>query len=96
LGQALRWGRVARNVATLVDPPRIEDHEIEPLSPKQAQAFLKSISGDRLEALYSVALAVGLRKGEALGLRWGDIDLEKGFLTVRWSLQRINGQLSLT
>lgn len=59
LGQALRWGQVARNVATLVDPPRVEDHEIEPLNPQQAQAFLKSISGDRLEALYSVALAVG-------------------------------------
>ena len=96
LGQALRKSQVARNVATLVDPPRVDRHEIEPLNPNKAQKFLRSIKGDRLEALYSVALAVGLRKGETLGLRWQDIDLEHNTLTVRWSLQRINGKLSLT
>ncbi len=93
--QALRWEIVARNAATLVDAPRVPHHEIKPFTPDQARAFLDAIRGDRLEALYSVALALGLRKGEVLGLRWDDIDLEKGTLTVRSSLQRIDGKLTL-
>jgi integrase len=56
---------------------------------------LASISGDRLEALYSVALTMGLRQGEALGLRWQDIDLEMGYLRVCKQLQRVNGKLQL-
>jgi integrase len=68
--------------------------EIRPLNPDQARAFLDGIRGNRLEALYSVALALGLRRGEALGLRWEDIDLEVGTLTVRRSLQRVDRALS--
>lgn len=49
----------------------------------------------RLEALYAVVLAVGLRQGEALGLRWQDVDLEKGIIRVVNQLQRVNGQLRL-
>ena len=85
--QALRWGLVARNAASLVEAPRIQRPEITPLDPEQAAVFLKAAEGDRLEALYSVALAVGLRQGEALGLRWQDVDLEKGELRVRVALQ---------
>lgn len=51
--------------------------------------FLDAVHGDRLEALYSVALAVGLRQGEALGLHWQDVDLDQGLLRVRLTLQRI-------
>lgn len=96
LGLALKWGLVVRNVATLVDSPRVERHEVEPLNPDQARAFLQAASGDRLEALYTVALALGLRQGEALGLRWEDIDLDTGNLHVRKQLQRIDGKLRLT
>jgi integrase len=53
--------------------------------------FLDSIVGDRLEALYSVALTMGLRQGEALGLRWQDIDLELGYLRIANQLQRVHG-----
>jgi len=95
LGQAHRWGMVARNVATLVSPPSVKRSEIQPFSPEQARAFLQATKGDRLEALYSVALAVGLRRGEALGLRWQDVDLERGTLTVNKSLQRIGSKLTL-
>ena len=70
LGQALKWGLVVRNVATLVTPPRAERHEIHPLTPEQARRLLDAARGDRLEALYRVALSLGLRRGEALGLRW--------------------------
>jgi integrase len=92
---AVRWGVVARNVATLVDAPRVPHPEMQPLNPDQARNFLEAMRGDRLEALYSVAMAIGLRQGEALGLRWNDIDLEAGTLTVSHALQRIGGKLQL-
>jgi integrase len=66
--------------------------EVKPFTPDEARLFLEVIRGDRLEALYSVALAVGLRQGEALGLRWGDIDLNSGTLRVRSALQWLYGK----
>ena len=95
LNDALRWGLVARNVATLVRPPKWVRFEIRPLDPAQARAFLEAVRGDRLEALYSVALAIGLRQGEALGLRWEDVELEAGVIHVRKALQRIDGRWQL-
>lgn len=91
LADALKWGLVARNAASLVEPPRVRQEEVRPLSPLEAQALLDAVRGDRLEALYSVALALGLRQGEALGLRWEDVDLDAAVLSVRRSLQRIDG-----
>ncbi len=95
LNQALRWGMVSRNAAALVDGPRVERYEIQPFSSDEARRFLAALKGDRLEALYSVALTMGLRQGEALGLRWQDIDLEMGYLRVTKQLQRIDGQFVL-
>lgn len=95
LGQALKWGLVARNVATLVDPPRSQRHDIRPLTPEQAGQFLTAARGDRLEALYAVAVSVGLRQGEILGLRWEDVDLDAGVLRVRVALQRLDGKPQL-
>lgn len=66
LNQALRWGLVARNVATLVDTPRIEQGVFTPLDSQQARRLLRG-QGDRLEALYRIALSLGLRRGEILG-----------------------------
>lgn len=83
LGQALKWNLVSRNVATLVDPPRQVRHEISPLSPDECQRLLVEVRGDRLEALFVVALATGARQGELIGLRWSDLDLDAGTLTVR-------------
>lgn len=93
LGQALKWGLVARNVATLADAPHVEHVEVEPLTPQEARAFLDAVHGDRLEALYTVGFALGLRRGEALALRWDDIDFDAGTLRVRRALQRIEGKL---
>jgi integrase len=95
LSVARRWELVDRNVATLVDPPRATRTQIYPLDPNEARRFLESVRGDRLEALYSVALALGLRQGEALGLRWHDIDLNVGVLRVQHQLQRIDTKLTL-
>lgn len=78
LGQAYRWGIVQRNVAAVVIPPRVTRSEVRPFDPDQARAFLAAMRGDRLEALYTVAIACGLRQGEALGLRWQDVDMGAG------------------
>jgi len=95
LGLAVRWDVVTRNVARLVDRPRIERRPIKPLSPDEARQFLRAIRGHRLEALFSVALALGLRQGEALGLRWEDVDFSANTLRVSHQLQRIGGKLVL-
>jgi integrase len=95
LGHAERMGLVSRNVARLALPPRIPRRRVSPLTVEQARTFLGAINGDRLEALYLVALGVGLRQGEILGLRWPDVDFPAGTLTVRHALARIDRQLVL-
>jgi len=69
LNHARKWNLVARNAAELVEPPRSTRFKIKPLSPEQARALLEATKGARLEALYAVALACGLRMGVVLGLR---------------------------
>ena len=95
LNKAVRWGYLERNVAALTDPPRTRVHEINVLSPAQARSLLDQVAGSRLEALYAVALAVGLRQGEALGLRWEDVDLDEGSMAIRHALQRQGSGLIL-
>jgi integrase len=92
LNVAMRDSLVGRNVAALAAPPRIPEHEVRALSRGDARALLEAVRGDRLEALFTVALALGLRQGEALALRWTDINLDDGALTVQRSLQRVNGE----
>jgi integrase len=87
LGQAERWGLVPRNVAKLVDSPKVKRPEIKPLSPVQCRSLLNAAKGERLEALYIVALGIGLRKGELLGLRWEAVNLDSRTLRVNSSLQ---------
>lgn len=95
LGQALRWGLVNRNVATLIDPPKVQRYKVKPMDRAQAEALLAAVQGHRLEALFTIALAVGLRQGEALGLKWADLDLDGKSLSVRHALQRVDGKLEL-
>jgi len=91
LKQALRWGLVARNVSEATDPPRAQRKEIRPLTPEQVRALLKTAHGDRLEALYMLAITTGLRQGELFGLRWEDVDLGTGKLSVRQALTTPKG-----
>lgn len=95
LDRAFKWGLVTRNVATLIDRPRAVRPQIVPFTPMQARAFLNAIKGERLEALYVLALAEGLRQGEVLGLQWSNVDLDEGTVTVRVALQRVNTKLQL-
>lgn len=83
LNQALRWNLVVRNVADLVDAPRPKRNEIAPLTSEQASAFLKAAEDDRFYALYVLALTSGMRQAELLGLRWAEVDWERGIVAVR-------------
>jgi integrase len=94
LNVALKDESIARNPAALVDPPRGAAREVEPLTPDEARRFLAAIEGNRLEALYVTAVSLGLRQGEAIALRWRDVDLETGTLRVRFALQRIRPRQS--
>ena len=87
LNVAVKDQALIRNVAALVDPPRVMAKEVQPLVPDEARRFLKAVEGDRLEALFTVAVSLGLRQGEALALRWQDVNLETGKLRVRYALQ---------
>ena len=93
LNQALKWNYVARNVADLVDSPRVEKYKIAPLSQAQAQRLLDAVQGHRLEALYRLTLSLGLREGEVLGLSWDDIDFDQQTLRITGALQRRDGRL---
>jgi len=64
---------------------------MRPLAPEQVTLLLEAARGDRLEALYVLAITTGLRQGELLGLKWEDVDLEDGRLQVRRTLATTKG-----
>src|SRR5215208_1342481 len=91
LKQAVSDGLIPRNVTDAVKPPQIRQEEIRPLMPEQVNALLSAARGDRLAALYVLAIHTGLRQGELLGLKWEDVDLEEGTLQVRRTLTTAKG-----
>ena len=95
LDQAIRWELVHRNVATLSRSPKMVRHEGRTLSPDQARHLLETLRGHHNEALYALMLSTGLRRGEALGLRWNDFDRNTGVLRVSRQLKR-EGSLLVT
>jgi integrase len=88
LGQAVKWGMLARNVATLVGLPRQERREMRALSREEAKRFLAAAQDDRWGVLFAFALATGMRPGEYLALRWEDVDLRAGTARVTRVLVR--------
>jgi integrase len=93
LNEAKRLQLVTINAAELVKVPKPISKLIVPLDVDQARAFLKVADEHRLGALFSVALACGLRLGEATGLRWEDVDLESGEVRILQQLQIVNKKL---
>jgi integrase len=89
LNQAINDGLIHRNVAAMVKPPEPVAQKLDVYSPEEARQLIRAAAGNRLEALFTVATGLALRKGECLGLQWSDIDFERGILTVRHNLQRI-------
>ncbi len=90
LRDATKWGLLARNVAELADPPSGEAREVKAWSPEQTAAFLASTADDRLSALWVLTASTGMRRGEVLGLRWRDVDLEASRLSIRQTLVVVN------
>ena len=94
LETAVRWNLIVRNPCDLVSPPRRKRFEIQPLNTQQIHQLLAAAKGHRLEALFLLALATGMRRGELLALKWQDLDLERRVLQVRRILTRIPSKLS--
>jgi integrase len=93
--EAVRWGLVPRNVVALVRPPRKVHVEVVALTVEEARALLAAAAGNRFEVLFVLALKTGMRRGELLALRWGDVDLDKGVLQIRGTLRRTREGLKI-
>ncbi len=96
LADALRLGLVARNVGSLVQAPSARStggrhRRSQSLTPEQARALLAATPDHPLEAFFVLALTTGMRRGEVLGLRWSDVDLEKGWAEVRQTVEHLGG-----
>jgi len=95
LSQAVSWSLVPRNAGEAVRAPRPAPKEMQPLSPDEARRLLETAGGDRLEALYVLAIHTGMRQGELLGLKWENVDLAANAIRVRHTLLRTKGRVIL-
>ena len=95
LGNAVREELIARNVAGLMRVPKSRSRKPKAWSAEEARQLLESArrADDPLYCAYVLILVLGLRRGEVLGLRWEDVDLDAAEVRVGWQLQRISGQL---
>jgi integrase len=93
LQYAVKMEYVSRNVVAVCTPPRKVEQEVRTLSVEEARRMLAAASGDRLEALFHLALFTGMRQGELLALRWVNVDLDRCTVQVQGSLRRIHGEL---
>jgi integrase len=86
LAQAVKWDLIPRSPANSVKAPAPSSKEMRPLSAGEARKLIEAAAGDRLEALYVLAVHTGMRRGELLGLKWDDVNLEGAYLRVRRTL----------
>ncbi|MFJ2014715.1 tyrosine-type recombinase/integrase [Streptomyces globisporus] len=93
LTAACREELITRNVASLVEPPRAKSRELSPWSLDETLIFLAAARKDPLYAAFVLAITMGLRRGELVGLRWTDLDLDRRVLYVRQQTQRRRGIL---
>lgn len=95
LTQAVKWDMVPRNVADAVEAPRPAKRPPEILTEVQALSFLDYVKNDPLYPLYLTLFSTGMRKGEVLGLRWSDVDLDAGIIHVAQIAQAVHKQGTL-
>jgi integrase len=95
LGEAERMDLVSRNVAKAVKMPKASPYEVVAMSVPQARSLLAAAQSHPLHALFATLMGLGLRRGEALGLQWSDIDLAAQVVRIQHSLQRLDGSLQL-
>jgi len=96
LDTAVRDQALGRNPALAVKRPRVAHHEARFLTPDELRTLLDAADGSRYAPLFLLLAHTGLRRGEALALRWPDVDLDKGTLRVRGTLTRLPGGLTVT
>lgn len=88
LNEAVRRQRIPRNPVTLAHTPRYDAPEIDPLTVGEARILVAAAHDEPNGVAFMLAISLGLRRGEVLGLSWADIDLERGQLRVRQQLER--------
>lgn len=88
LKQAKIWGLLRDNPAEMAELPAMPDHELPILQPDRARELLDALRGQPLYLLARLALATGMRRNEMLALRWRDIDLDAGRVTVETALEQ--------
>lgn len=93
LSAACREELIARNVVSLVEPPQVEQRDLSPWSLDETLDFLAAARTDPLYAAFVIAIALGFRRGEIIGLRWQDVDLEQRVIRVRKQRQRVHGEV---
>lgn len=91
LADAMKWNLVQRNVADQADPPRQRHAQITTWSARELRKFLEHVEGERLYAGYVLAATTGMRRGEVLGLRWQDVDLDAGRVSISQTLVVVGG-----
>ncbi len=94
LQQAKRLRLIPRNPCAEIDGPTIERKQMPQWTPAQARTFLGHLAKERYRVLFVVTLTTGLRRGEAIGLRWEDVDFESRMLHVRQNITDVNGHLN--
>ena len=87
LQHALRWQLIVRNPADVVTPPRPEAREMRALAPDEVHRLLDACEDPVLQSIIHVAVTTGLRLGELLGLRWGDLDWDGATATISRAAQ---------
>jgi integrase len=94
LEQAVRWQLLPRNPAAGVEPPRPKEEEMQVLDADGMRKLLEAAEGTNLHVPILLAVGTGLRRGEILGLRWQDLNLPAGTLTVQQSLEETSEGLA--
>lgn len=96
---AVRWGRLARNPADAADPPRggQKSDSVHAWDAATLRSFLEASrdSNDRLHALWVILATTGMRRGEALGMRWSDVDLDAGRLRVVQTITQVRSKVAI-
>ncbi|WP_339803294.1 site-specific integrase [Paenibacillus sp. FSL R5-0744] len=88
LKMAVQWGQLTRNVSDLVKPPKLPRAETKVWTENELVKFLEFTKNSRYYIIFLLAATTGMRRGEVLGVKWDDIDLKAGKLTVRRSYTR--------
>lgn len=93
LSAACREELISRHVAKIVEPVRVTSKSYEPWTIEETLIFLRAVRRDPMYAAIMLAIGLGLRRGEIVGLKWSQVDFNSGTLHLGKQLQRRGGEL---